>query len=749
MDDLSSQGEPDGEPRGDDHPESAAGSPHARFYIPAISSILERRPKILKCGDMFAMFDQHGDILPGDAKPEGLYFQDMRFLSGLQLLVNGRNPLLLSSTVQRNNALLMADLTNPDIFDGDHLILPRDSVHIVRAKFVWNSTCYERLAVRNFSAEPVEIELSLTYQADFADLFEVRGLKRVARGTLSVAEAPSGSLAITYGGRDGVDRATRLSFDPQPDALTETHATFRLSLPPRGRKSIFITIACSSSAAPAAARPAKPEPSGGFFHALRKARRDIRHASGRSAAITTSNDILNEVLCRSMADLSMLVTDTERGQYPYAGVPWFSTAFGRDGIITAMQMLWVAPDMAKGVLRFLAATQATQDDPAADAEPGKILHEMREGEMARLGDVPFRRYYGTIDATPLFVVLAGMYWQRTGDRATIEEIWPNIVAALDWMDNRGDRDNDGFLEYQRQHEKGLINQGWKDSDDSVFHADGRLADGPIALCEVQGYLFAAKQAAAMLACALNHFDKARDLERQAIALQDRFERSFWCEALGLYALALDGHKSPCRVRSSNAGHLLFSGIVREDRARRVAKALLGQDFFSGWGIRTVAKTEARYNPMSYHNGSVWPHDNALIALGLARYGCKTEILKLFGGLFEAAGFMDLRRLPELFCGFRRMRDKGPTLYPVACSPQAWASATPFALLQAGLGLEFDWAAHQVRLHHPCLPPFLDEVHIRNLQLRDASADLELRRHGKDVTVNVARRKGDIEIMVTL
>jgi glycogen debranching enzyme len=443
----------------------------------------------------------------------------------------------------------------------------------------------------------------------------------------------------------------------------------------------------------------------------------------------------------------MLATKTAFGTYPYAGIPWFATPFGRDGIITALFTLWIDPTLARGVLKFLAATQATAFDPSSDAEPGKIVHEMRAGEMARLREVPFARYYGSVDATPLFIVLLGAYYERTADLEFVRELWPNCKAALAWIDRYGDLDGDGFVEYARKTECGLDNQGWKDSHDAIFHADGRLAEAPIALCEVQAYVFAAKCAAAELADALDDPQTSRALLEAAATLHERFEAAFWCEELGTYALALDARKEQCRVVASNAGHALFAGIASVEHAARVARVLLGGASFSGWGIRTVATGAARYNPMSYHDGSVWPHDNALIAMGFARYGLKPLVNKLFEAMLASASYMELRRLPELFCGFERRRQNAPTLYPVACSPQAWASAAPFAMLGASLGIGFHVEAREIRFEHPTLPAFIDELRIERLRLGDASVDVHVRRHGDELALNVEERRGDVRVAV--
>ncbi len=728
-------------------PDSVEPSPRAEshegaeYAIGASVSLQERRFRTLKAGDMFGVFDQSGNVLPSRGGTEGIYWRDTRYLSAFDLLINDCRPMLLSSTLRDDNGTLTVDLTNPDLVVGREQSLEHDVIHLRRSRFLWAGCCYERLSVRNYSDADQQVSIDIRFGADFADLFEVRGMVRHHHGEHHAPRLESDTATLSYTGLDKRRRETRLRFDPQPATLEPDRAHFVLALPAHGRALVFIEIACDAAAPANSARQ-------NFLRQLVESRRWMRGASANAAAIATSNEVFNEAMRRSISDLYMLVTDKPTGPYPYAGVPWFSAAFGRDALITALQTLWLDPSLARGVLRYLALNQADHDDPAADAEPGKILHEVRHGEMAELGEVPFRRYYGSVDSTPLFVMLAGMYLERTGDEATAWELWPHIRRAIDWIERSGDRDGDGFVEYFRKTDEGLANQGWKDSYDSVFHADGRFAEGPIALCEVQGYVYAARRAAAAIGRRLGFADEAEGQHLAAERLRVEFERRFWCEEIGTYALALDGQKQPCRVRSSNAGHLLLSGIIPQERAVQVADQLLSSRFFTGWGIRTIANSEPRYNPMAYHNGSVWPHDNAMIALGMARYGLNEHILKLFGGLFDASLYIDLRRLPELFCGFPRRRGQGPTFYPVACSPQAWAATALPATLQAALGVGFDPAGRTVTFSNPSLPEFLQEVTLHNLTIGGARLSVVFRRaeHG-GVSMNVLERSGEIHAVM--
>ena len=545
---------------------SAAAPTSSQYVIGAADSLHGRRALTIKQGDTFAVFNDMGDALQEPGSPEGVFYRDTRHLSHYRLTIAGARPMLLSATVREDNAMLICDLTNPDLTDAQGgTALDHDLIHVRRSQFLWNAAYRERLVLHNFDQSPRRVQIELAFAADFADLFEVRGAKRPRRGEIRPPEIGASAVKLSYFGLDHRLRTTLVQFDPVPARLSQDGAEFVVDLAPGQSRSVFIEVNCNA-VEPGSARRA-------FFIALRDRSRASRGASSRASSMSAVNESFNEVVRRSVSDLYMLLTDMPEGPFPYAGVPWFSATFGRDAVITALATLWLDPAIAAGVLGHLAATQATTIDAAADAEPGKILHEARYGEMANLGEVPFHRYYGSVDSTPLFVVLAGAYLERTGDLATLIRLWPNIEAALDWMERYGDRDGDGFIEYGRQTANGLVNQGWKDSSDSIFHADGTLARGPIAIVEVQAYAYAAWRAAERIMQARRELRARPRLWPQGgnVAASGSTRRSS-TKQLGGYVLALDGDKRPCRVRASNAGHALFAGIAYPERAASVARA---------------------------------------------------------------------------------------------------------------------------------------------------------------------------------
>jgi glycogen debranching enzyme len=709
------------------------------YYVRATSALADDRTRVLKYGETFGVFNRYGDIEAIRPLAFGLYHAEARHLSRMVLYVEDQQPLLLASSVREDYGSLHVDLTNKDAPGSDGRRRPGGAVHIYRNIFMDEDRCVQSFRLLIYGAEAVDFRIRFYFEADFADIFEVRGTQRKKSGDLLPSTVEKSEVVLAYEGLDNVQRRTRIHFSLPPETVQENEASFTLHLEPGVECHLEVGIVCeqlrsekrtqrSGYAAPI------PDPSTAkLLHSTR---------------IETSNDDFGAWLSRSESDLIMLTVGNPEKDYPYAGIPWFATVFGRDGIITALECLWVAPQIARGVLHHLAKTQANEEDRGRDAEPGKIVHETRKSEMATLGEVPFARYYGSADSTPLFLVLAHAYFKRTNDLEFIREIWPNIQAALQWIDQWGDRDHDGFVEYWRKSENGLVQQGWKDSHDSVFHADGALADGPIALCEIQGYVYQAKLAVAELSQRLGFEEQAAELELRAAALKVKFNQEFWCEDLSVYALALDGEKRPCRVRTSNTGHTLFTGLATPERAAKIAQTFMQPSMFSGWGVRTVASSEARYNPMSYHNGSVWPHDNALISLGFSRYGLQSNTTALFSAIYSASLHFNSYRVPELFCGFhKRPGMAGPTLYPVACSPQAWAAGSVYLLLAAALGIEIDASERKLRLRNPQLPLFLPELKITGLEVDGAKVDLLCRQQGNVMTVDVSNQIGEIEVVV--
>jgi glycogen debranching enzyme len=711
------------------------------YYVLATSTYADDRVRVLNHGNTFGVFDRWGDVQPIGTGVQGLYHEGTRYVSDFEFRIHGERPLLLSSTISENNEILTVDLTNPEMKVKDEAVIPQSKIHVFRTKYLRQGQCYESIKLANYDTEPYEFDVVFSFVADYKDIFEIRGKRRKGRGEILPSEVKDHHcLKHRYRGLDRIIRQTVHHFTPAPDEILPQKVTYRLSLKP---KQVFqIQIKTGFQSGEELEEPPTP------------LKEEIKMASAFDSArahmpyISSSNEQFNHWLNRSKTDLVSLIADTPWGKYPYAGIPWFNTAFGRDGIITAFEVLWLAPELARDVLFYLSKTQATKLDPFMDAEPGKIMHETRKGEMAALGEIPFGMYYGTVDATPLFVMLAGAYFKRSGDLDSIRQIWPNIKKALAWIAEYGDIDGDGFLEYQKKSEGGLIHQGWKDADDAVSHEDGSLAITPMALCEVQGYVYDAKRQASLLAAEMGEQELAERLQEEARDLKKKFNEAFWDEALGTFVIGLDGHKRPCRVKTSNAGQCLFTGIVDEKHAARLAETLMSQEMFSGWGIRTLASDASRYNPMSYHNGTVWPHDTALTAYGLALYGFTTEAMEVFRGLYEAAMHIDMQRLPELFCGFDRRPGESPTTYPVACSPQAWAVASVFILLKACLRIEVNALQKRVTMERPVIPDWIKHLRIHHLPTGEGTLDLELTRHANHkVSVVVKKKSPDWEVQL--
>ncbi|WP_049620839.1 amylo-alpha-1,6-glucosidase [Frateuria defendens] len=688
---------------------------------------------VLKEGDSFLVADAFGDVTGED---DGLFHNDTRLLSGFHLYLAGRRPSLLSSAVSQDNLYFTANLTNHPLPSLGDSPIPQAVVHVERKRFLWEDRVYERVRLVNYSDQPTRVPLMLRFAADFRDMFEVRGQRRLQRGQAQSAEVDGRGVELRYHGLDGRLRRMAIDFSEPPQQLDEWHAEFQVALAPRAEWRLYLEVG------PARAEPCRAR----YRQCAARAWRSLRLRRHRGARPVASGRLFQAWLDKSRADLALLTTELPTGPYPYAGIPWFSTPFGRDAIITSLQVLWLDPSLARGVLAFLAQNQARETSAFRDAQPGKIMHETRKGEMAAANELPFAQYYGGVDTTPLFLMLAGAYARRTGDMTLVGQLWPALVAATHWLENNADASPYGLLTYARGELSGLANQGWKDSHDSVFHADGRPAEGPIALIEVQGYAYRAYRDMAELAERREETNAALHWRRRADQLRKTVEQRFWMDDLRYYALALDGAGEPCRIRGSNPGHLLYAGLPRPDRARAVTRQLLSRPLNSGWGIRTLATGTARFNPMSYHNGSVWPHDVALCAAGLARYGERDGVVRLLGNMFEAATQFGMR-LPELFCGFDRAPGEAPIAYPVACLPQAWASGSAFMLLQACLGLYVDGRRGRLTIERPRLPRDIEQLTLRDLQVGVQRIDLAFRRLGDQVSVFIERQQGPREAKV--
>jgi glycogen debranching enzyme len=698
-------------------------------------------PFVLKDGETFAMLDRRGEICPASHPDSGVFHRGMRHVSRLELSIWGHGTTVLSSTEREEMGLHVSHLSNDGIAAGSP---PAGTVHLERSSVLTPTGLLQQFCFTSYGSASVTVPMNLRVDADFRDIFEVRGHHRSHRGTSVHGTTPE-SLEVVYRGLDGEDRCTLLRLGLPLLEVSDSRVHFALELEPRCTRRFCLELDFHPHGRP------EVTPQEAFDAALLATVERFRLNRLLTASISTDNPSFNCWVARSTSDVHLLSSQLDHGLYPYAGVPWFSCPFGRDGLITARQMLLVEPRLARGVLGFLADQQARHEDPVSDAESGKILHEARLGEMAALGEVPFGRYYGSVDATPLFLMLAGDYLLRSDDRDFINNLRPSLDSAMAWIRMAEARSPDGFLRYLCAAQGGLRNQGWKDSDDAVHHADGRLAQGSIALCEVQAYAYGARHAMAAIEERFGRSAEAERLRAEARQLRRRFHDAYWCASIGSYALALDGAGEPCVVRASNAGHCLWTGIASRSAAGSIARQLLAPTSFSGWGVRTLDEREVRYNPMSYHNGSVWPHDNALIGLGLARYGYRGEAMRVITGLFETACAMPQYRLPELFCGFARREDEEPTHYPVACSPQAWASGAVFGLMESitGMAISRDQLSGrvQVMFRNPVLPKGINLLEISGLRLGEEEIDLQIHRTDHDTGVLVRRRTSGVDVMI--
>jgi glycogen debranching enzyme len=734
--------------------------------------------QVLKHGNRFLLTDSFGDIHP-DSRGLGLYHGDTRTLSCSVLRVGGGRPVLLQTSVGGNyrGGIQMTNPAadrNPDmkVHPQLHDELAGRTIGISRERVIGADGVEERLRIENHADQPSRVPVTLELGADGADIFEVRGYPRPERGRLLPVAVTEDRVTFRYDGLDGIQRLTHMAFTEPAlevapvleyaadgsDSGAAVHLLWQIQLRAGEVRELCWTSWCTDRPAPG---PAQDEATGrgevaALFPPLPRISADegaaAYHAWERgTTTVESDHELFNLVVKRSTSDLRLLINDGPGPDQRYvaAGVPWFTTLFGRDALITAFQSLAFRPQLAVETLDVLAAYQATEDDPWRDAEPGKILHELRTGEMARAGELPHTPYYGSVDSTPLWLVLLGATFDWTGDRAFVDRLWPNALAALEWIERYGDKDGDGFIEYERRSERGLLNQGWKDSGDAIRDRAGRECKPPIALAEVQGYVFDAKRRMARLARVRGDEAMGDRLDREATELAARFETAFWVEDQRYYAMALDAEKRHADAIGSNAGQCLWSGIVSQERSGDVVERLLQDSMFSGWGIRTYASGQPGYNPIGYHTGTVWPHDTSLIAAGFKRYGFDEASNRLVGPMMEAAQRFPDYRLPELFCGFEKAHAGVPVSYPVACSPQAWAAGASFLFVETMLGLRAHAERGELELLHPNLPDWLRSVKLIGLQVGDASVDLLFHRWRGTTSAEVLRKVGDVAVTIRL
>jgi glycogen debranching enzyme len=676
-----------------------------------------------------------GDIVPARAPDVGFFHDDTRFLSFMEMRVGGRRTVLLSSSTEKT-FLSQIELTTSNIHLRDSFDLPENTIYIRREQMLSRDVLFERITFANFNLNYVEFKVEMEYGADFVDVFQVRGMGRNTHGQYFQPVVAEDSIQFFYRGRDNVLRHTLIEMDPAPSNVDGGIVHWDLRLEPSQQVQFHIRVT------PHVEGEGCRKHSPSFSENLRFRRETYARWESQATRFSSSNEVFDAAMRTAVSDFHALQIPAAGDHIIAAGIPWFATMFGRDSIIAAYQSLSLNPQLARETLRVLARYQGTEYNEWQDEEPGKILHEYRQGEMTRSGEMPFGPYYGSIDATPLWLILLGETWNWTADEELVRDLLPAAYKALDWIDKYGDFDGDGFVEYLRRSKKGLINQGWKDSWDANMHRDGAVATPPIALSEVQGYVYDAKYRMASLLRSFGDSERADGLKKECNDLARRFEKAYWMPDRGFYAMALDGEKKPLEVISSNPGHLLFSRMIGRDRARAVVNRLMRPDMFSGWGWRTMSSEEKTFNPLSYHRGSVWPHDNSLIAHGMALNEYRAPVARLFTTLFQAALTFRDYRLPELFCGIERKENEVPVHYPVSCSPQAWASGAYFLILSSLLGIRPSAPSKELNIINPTLPEFLDHLHVRNLTVGKSRVGLDFSRSGERTFCNVVDMEGE-------
>lgn len=694
--------------------------------------------RVIKENDLFLLTDTKGNIPENHPYGLGLYTKDTRFLSKLDIKINGEEPILLTSDAAENYKARIL-LTNPHMEKNGNLILWRESVEIERTRFIYEEVLYETIKLKNYFPKPVEFDLSIHFETDFADMFIVRGFQTGTTGKITKRKADLYSFICEYSGADEVKRATSITWNKEAKVVSEQGDVY-LSFKLGHTEEETVTFTIEPQIGEKKRKEILPPET-----ALQQLELSYRNWEESITKIETDFTPLKRLTDRGIADLRVLLTDLGFGHFPVAGLPWFGVPFGRDSLIAALQMLAFNPSVAKGTLLTLASEQGENLDPWRDEQPGKIMHEMRFGELANTNQIPFTPYYGTIDATPLFLLLISEYVKWTGDLELVKMLQSNIDAALNWIDQYGDRDGDLFVEYHQESSKGIANQGWKDSGDSIVHQTGEYARTPIALCEVQGYVYQAKVGMAEIYEKMDINEKANELRKQATDLKARFNQDFWMEDKEYYAIALDEKKQQVGTVTSNPGHNLFSGILEEEKARAVTKKLVSPKMFSGYGIRTMGEGEAGYNPMSYHDGSIWPHDNSMILLGMSKLGHNEEALQVMGGLIDSSEGFEYDRLPELFCGYDKSIGK-PVKYPVACSPQAWAAGTPLVFVQSLLGLFPDSLNNEVCLS-PILLDGMNRLIVSDISINGGLLSVKVNRNGSNASVEILKNTTGLNIKI--